>query len=361
MIIAYLMLIGPGDYFLLKSLVRRMTWTWVSFPALVLAVGAAAFALSYYLKGSQLRVSQADLIDVDVAGRAIRGTTWANVFCPRAESLDLSLKPQSIPTKTGSGDGTKPSASSKQHSGYFAWMGLPGSGLGGMNASGGDAGSGWQPYRLWPNTEQKPPAASYIEGVPIQVGSTKSFTGRWRAAAETVPLTDLTEEQQDVIGTITNPYAFSLGNCIVAHDRWVYRLGTIAPGETKSISTRTDRNELHNYLTGYRMVKEDKLTSRQETTPFDMNSSDPAYILRTMMFYQRAGGSTYAHLANDYQSFVDLSNLLNAGRAILVAEPLRDEKAANHGAVILRGGAPLARPDDRHTVLYRFVLPVKQK
>lgn len=359
-IVAYILLIGPGDYFLLKNVVRRMTWTWLTFPLLVLVVGAAAFALSHYLKGSQLRVSQADLIDVDVAGREIRGTTWANIFCPRAESLDLSLRPQTIPTKTAAGTATR-RASVDRSSGYFAWMGLPGGGLGGMNSSGMDAGSGWQPYRLWPETEQKPPAASSMEGVPIHVGSTKSFTGRWRAAAETVPSADLTEDQQDVIGKITNPYAFPLGNCIVAHGRWVYKLDTIAPGETKSIDTSTDRNELHSYLTGRHMIKQDTLTSRQETTPFDLNSADPAYILRTMMFYQRAGGSAYAHLANDYQSFVDLSNLLNAGRAILIAEPLRDEKAANHGAVLLRGDAPLAQPGDQHTVIYRFVLPVKRK
>jgi hypothetical protein len=359
-IVAYILLIGPGDYFLLKKLVRRMTWTWATFPVIAIVVGAGAFAISDYLKGSQLRVCQADLVDVDVAAHAIRGTTWANIFCPRAESLDLSLQPQPIPAKGDPVAATNP-APTAQSSGYFAWLGLPGAGLGGMNSNGVDAGCGWQSYRLWPDTEQKPPSAYSIEGVPIGIGSTKSFTGRWRAAAETVPLADLTEEQQDVIGTITNPYAFPLGNCIVAHDRWVYKLDTIAPGETKSINTTTDRNELRNYLTGMHMVKEDKLTSRQETTPFEMYNRDPAYILRTMMFYQRAGGSTYAHLSNDYQSFVDLSNLLDAGRAILVAEALRDEKAAGHGAVLLRGGGAPPRGDDRHTVIYRFVLPVKRK
>ena len=36
LIIVYILLIGPGDYFFLRKVVRRMEWTWLSFPIIVL-------------------------------------------------------------------------------------------------------------------------------------------------------------------------------------------------------------------------------------------------------------------------------------------------------------------------------------
>ncbi len=355
LIVGYILLIGPGDYFLLKKLLRRMEWTWFTFPVIVLVVGLSAYWLAYYLKGNQLRVNQVDLIDVDVAGKSVRGTTWLNIFSPRMESFDLSLRPMP-PGKLAD------SKAADSAAGYFAWFGLPGSGLGGMNPHGGGNTSLFStPYRLWSEARLKPPAASSIEGVPIQVWSTKSFTGRWRADAEVVPRGDLYLEQQDLFGTIANPYDFPLMNCIVAQDRWAYELGTIEPGKTAELGLHLKRNDLKNYLTGYHMVKEGNLASRQETTSFEMYNRDAPYILRMMMFYEAAGGRGYAHIANDYQSFVDLSNMLKTGRAILVADALQNAAAKDQGATLLRKDAPVAGGGERHTVIFRFIFPVTKK
>jgi hypothetical protein len=75
-----------------------------------------------------------------------------------------------------------------------------------------------------------------------------------------------------------------------------------------------------------------------------------------------------AGMANDYQGFTDLSGLLETSRAILVAMPPQDGSC--RGADLLRGEAPKpGEPDhrrslgnalDRHTTIYRFVLPVTQ-
>ena len=43
-------------------------------------------------------------------------------------------------------------------------------------------------------------------------------------------------------------------------------------------------------------------------------------LLNVMMFYDAAGGQSFAGLPNRYQSYCDLSRLLELGRAILVAE-----------------------------------------
>ena len=67
LIVVYILLIGPGDYFFLRKVVGRMEWTWLTFPTIVVVVSVAAYVLAYQLKGDQLRVNQVDLVDVDAA------------------------------------------------------------------------------------------------------------------------------------------------------------------------------------------------------------------------------------------------------------------------------------------------------
>ncbi len=98
----------------------------------------------------------------------------------------------------------------------------------------------------------------------------------------------------------------------------------------------------------------------QEPTPYELESTDVGYILEKMMFYQAAGGRRYTRLWNSYQQFVDLSNLLKAGRAILVTETPLPAAEGHEGAELLRGGKPLAGPHDQHRTIYRFVFPVKK-
>jgi hypothetical protein len=363
MIIAYIVLIGPGDYFFLKKVLRRMEMTWITFPLIVIVVCATAYWLAYYLKGDKLRVHQVDLVDIDAASNTIRGTTWLNIFSPRMESFDLSISPM---TPVAAGEKSEKPEIARPFAGYFSWFGLPGTGLGGMDSRGGDAGILSQPYRLWSDAETKPEKASCLEQVPISVWATKGFTGRWRTEAKLVPPSNLEDVQQDLIGTITNPYDFALNNAYIIHGHWVYELkdysAPIEPGETVKVGLGLKRYDLRNFLTGVEMVKDnDKDQMRQVTTDFQRFNRNSAYILRRMMFYEASGGYPATHFSNDYQSFVDLSLLLKTDRAILIADAVKDSDAENRGATLLRDGKPFTRKEDRHSVYYRFVLPVKKK
>ena len=249
MIIFYILLIGPGDYFFLRKIVRRMEWTWLSFPVIVVVVSGAAYMLAYYLKGDQLRVNQADLVDVDAASGFVRGATWLNIFSPRMESFNLSLQPR-LP------DGrTDANAQS-----WFAWLGLQGGALGGMNPRGANP-------TLWPEHYSFAPDLRAMLGVPIQVWSTKSFTGRWSASTSAFPQAELADEDQSLSGSITNTLSFPLKNCLLAYDRWAYELGTLAPGETAVLDQNVKRSELKTLLTGKKAVFEEKY--HQEITPYE--------------------------------------------------------------------------------------------
>ena len=75
-----------------------------------------------------------------------------------------------------------------------------------------------------------------------------------------------------------------------------------------------------------------------------------------MLFYDAAAGLKRTGMANAYQGFTDLSAVFRTGRAVLVAMPPQDESC--RGAEVLRNGEPLSGPLDRHTIIYRFVVPV---
>jgi hypothetical protein len=347
LIVGYLLLIGPGDYFFLRKLVGRMEWTWLSFPLLVVLACVGAYVLAHRLKGDQLKLSQADLVDVDVASGRLRGTAWLNIFSPQIESFNLSVEPRLL-------DG----GAARDARRWMAWLGLPGGALGGMNPRAAGLTQSTEPYSFTPNLDA-------MLGVPIQVWSTKSLTARWNAPTKVFPQADLSDENQLLTGAVTNTLGFPLEQCILAYGNSVYELGTIAPGESARLGMMTKRSELKTLLTGRKLILVEQETTgekyHQEATPYDQSSTDIPYILRTMMFYEAAGGRSYTGLGNAYQDFVDLSTLLKADRAILMTQgPSRDQEKW-HGAEVLRDGRPLDGSQNKHVTLYRFVFPVKKE
>ncbi len=342
-IVVYIALIGPGDYFFLKRVLRRMELTWITFPAAVLAVSLAAYVAAHWLKGDELRMNQAEVVDVDVATGRVRGTAWFNLFSPRVDAFDLALAPRPPFDLAGA-------AASDGHESLLGWLGLPGRALGGMNPRA-------QGPPLWTDAYAFTPELSAMRDVPIQAWSTKSFTARWQATAPETLAAALTEVDDAPAGTIRNLLDVPLTDCLLVYRGWAYRLGELAPGETFLLTAHAPRSELRTVLTGRRYVQEEK-TLRQRTTPYDRGSVDPDYVLGMMLFHEAAGGSRYTDLSNAYQPFVDLSSLLKTDRAILVGR-IEHEGRARRAAEVLRGGEPIAGPDDHTASIYRFVLPVE--
>ena len=166
----------------------------------------------------------------------------------------------------------------------MAWLGLPGTALGGMNPRAGGPTLWTQPYSFSPSLDA-------LCDVPVPVWSTKSLCARWNAPTKAFPQAELTDDNQLLVGTLVNTLDFPLEQCIVAYGRSVYELGTIGPGESARLGPMSRRSELKTLLTGRKVVfTETNEKYRQEVTPYDQSSTDVPYILRMMMFYQAAGG-----------------------------------------------------------------------
>jgi len=352
LVVLYILAIGPGDYFLLRKVVRRMQLTWITFPLIVVAFSVTAYVLAHRFKGALVRVNQLDMVDVDCTGEdgdrsgRVRGTAWANVFSPRMGRYDLAFQPR-LPAGGPVGQTTA----------LTAWLGLPGNALGGMDPTAAEPDIWREPYDF--ATE-----LNALRGVPIQVWSTKSLTARWTGRIGAGVEARLTEEDSLPAGTITNALAFPLAECLLAYGSRVYELGTIEPGRSITVGPRLNQpRELKSLLTGRQILfNPEKEDYRPQVTPYDRASLDVEYILRTMMFFEDAGGRRYTGLSNRYQGFVDLSHLLKTNRAVLVGRAEAGaSNAPRHGATLLCNGRPIPQGQLRHTTIYRFVFPVEGK
>ena len=347
LIILYILLIGPGDFFLLKRVIKRMEWTWITFPLIVAGVSLAAYFLAHCLKGDQLRVNQVDVVDVDAASGFVRGTSWWNIFSPRMEHFTLSVEPY----------GDKNTTIEHRES-YATWLGLPGHALGGMRSRSASES-------MWRTSYTYSPDLNRMCDVPIQVWATKSFTGRWSAKLaddESVVESELKDDGQVIEGIITPYYKGTIKDAVLFHHKWVYLLGDVSANVPIRVGSHLKRVDANTWLTGTRMEKQEgKDQYRQVGFSYDFESRDVAYIMQRMLFYNAATGYGLNRPWNGYQGFVDMSNLLKTGGAVLFGRASGSSEEASLRADVHRNAEKMTGPADTHSVFYRIVLPVEKK
>jgi hypothetical protein len=180
LVIGYILLIGPVDYFFLKSVVGRMAWTWFSMPLLGLVLVALGAGLAASSRSPLVHICQADVIDLDLATGTVRGQSWIHVYSSRTAALDLSVQMTAWrDTDSLHGDlGPAPRAAEVRTGQVLSWSGLPGRGLGGL-----DGRAAPQLFdgvsRLQMAGIRDPLARPAIDNVPFAAASTKSFADYW--------------------------------------------------------------------------------------------------------------------------------------------------------------------------------------
>lgn len=335
LVLLYVILIGPVDFFLLRDGLKRMHWTWISFPLVVLAFVAGTRMLNERLQGGDLKLNQLDLIDIDASTSTVRGTSWAQIYSPVSARYDIEAEFSAEAFRAA-----------ERVTGAVAWHGLPGSGLGGLD--GGTAVPvATDEYQLAFTSEDVSP----MNGVPFPVGSTRGFLGRWRISLAGEAETTLSVDADGLLrGELVNPLNIPLSDCMVLYENWVYRLdsrrGVLAPGERLRIETERGLN-LQWRLSGRKVID-----TKDVSTPWDLNTLDVWKILEMMMFHGAAGGETYTHLANRYQGYLDLSSHLTTGRAVLWG------RAARGPTEWTVNGRTASDEDRQHWTCYRVVFPV---
>lgn len=194
-IFIYILVVGPLDYFFLKKVVKRLELTWITFPTVVLVVSTVSYFTAYALKGNDLLINKTDLVDIDQTGNAVYCHSWFTLFSPRIQHYTIGIEP-AAPTWAA-----MPADDNKASSVVVSWMGRPDASYGGFGRA--------RSQSLFRRAYNYAPDAAGLEGVPIQVWSSKSFTASWdRPLPDGKPLfkADIKHVKgpQRFEGTITN-------------------------------------------------------------------------------------------------------------------------------------------------------------
>jgi hypothetical protein len=333
-VIIYISLLFPLNFWIVTQRLRRPTFAWALFPSTIIVFGLSAYALANYAKGNGRHVNQLDLVDVDLATGGARGATWFNVFSPQNALCDFRIEPTAnvgaVTTPRGENDSSC----------LLSWFGLAGTGLGGMNSVAVNTPLFDNPYTI-------DMAHGSIAQAPLPAWSSKSFVARWEARAGGIEAHLTTSADRRLRGVVVNRLATPLYDCVLLFDRWAYTLEMLVPGKSVSLD-RLEPQTGDTYLTNRRTIN-----AHDEVPTYDRAGVSVARIVEVMMFHEAAGGPNYTGLVHRYQRFVDLSDQLQFGRAILVGR-------GPDGAIVQLNGQPLANtPANQHTTIYRFVLPVK--
>lgn len=336
LVIAYIAAIGPGDYFFVKRVLKRMELTWITFPATVVVTSLAAYWLANYYKGDQLRLNQVEIVDVDVAAGQARGVAWAHLFNPRVQRFDFRLQPKLA------GDDVADAAT------LVSWLGLAGDELGGMQGQG--AGG----FALRGNYAFTPALDAMLR-TPVPEWSTKTLTARWSGAAPAMIDASLAAVGDGLVeGEIANRSDVTWDDCILLHGRWAYRLSQLKPGATVTVDEDVRPTTVRMRLTAANAGDETAIGAADDgTVQFNPLEGDVTRLAKLMMFYDAISGSDYASVMHRYQKFVDLSDLLEGPQAILLV------RAPAPGSQWIRNDEPLGSDQDRRWTFYRFIIPLE--
>jgi len=333
-IFLYILLIGPGDYFFLRKVLKRMELTWITFPVIVIVVSGVAYWAAYRIKGTELRINQVDFVDVDIASKMVRGTSFVGLFSPQNRDYEVAVLPKPL-----HGEEAKPGSAETR----ISWFSSPEQGLRGMNGNGRGVSFGSSGYRYSPNG-----LASRLKDVRVAIWSTKAFTASWFSQADGDPIieSNLAPNGIDRLnGTITNRLDVPLKDALLAFNSQVYyNLGTIAPGATVTIELTLDRKlsgHLHDLQTSYF----DPSASYRNG-----NATIDRYKLAQAILFHDSDTSGINVLPSRPLHGLDLTGQLLLDRPMLVAEVDRPMTDLDLGST--------STPKTTRTTVLRVILPL---
>jgi hypothetical protein len=293
-------------------------------------------AIGQWRKGSAgARLNRIELIDVDTITGQVRGTFWGALYSPANRRFDLSLETSALFSNAQS----RPAA-------LLSSWGLPGLGIGGMHARGTHSKIIADTYRYGPQLDA-------LHGVPLLTSSTKSFTCRWTSTAGPRFEAQLADDDGLVRGTVINRTGRLLRNVRLLYGGWGYRLGNLEADGRIEVSDALDPHRVKTIVTTA-ALDIPAGGSAEATQMLLMERASALGLLNLIMFFDAAGGRSFAQFPSRYLAGCDLSRHLELGRAILVAD--LDDSGSQ--LVDSSSGEPLSAEADFSAVVIRFVLEV---
>lgn len=366
LVLLFLLLIGPIDFFIVHKWLKRPELTWVSFPGVVLLAVLGATVTANASRGAKVAANQLDFVDYDAVTGHLHQSSFASVYSPENRRYSISLE-RDERAKLG-----EKSPLSMQ------WFANPESNFGGMYRVGGFE-VGKPEYAL-------PAALTSVSNAPISSGSTRSWRGDLDVQIRE-PLIEARLERQGVgqftaESYISHRFAAPVDQWIIAfagrvyfhsvRDAGVAASTAIAPGQHVVLagSGSVRNTELRSFLTGatYHSRKKKTNTGSEEEhfhtiTQYDPTSDDLVEIARMISLHRAAGAAEYTSLSNAALQRLEVTDLTALDRAVFiglletpVSRLLVDGQEANavRRTVIVRCLIPVTEPRETNELLPKF-------
>ncbi|HCO27572.1 MAG TPA: hypothetical protein DIT97_32930, partial [Gimesia maris] len=317
LILIYLLVIGPLDYFLVHRVLKKPHITWFTFPAMVFIAIAWGGFTAFKDNGNALLSTQLNVVDYDVSAGQMRGRFYLNLYSPETRRYQVSVK-SSVPSQ---------SKDRPHFPTYLNWNGLPESTFAGMyrSAEGTITGPAYQ------FSEQ----STGIENLPVLKWGTKSLLAEWNQQQSDLVTSNLTGNNLGQLsGTLTHQFSSSLKDWVLAYGNRVYLpvnnpeqldQSYIPANQVWSINgPRIESRNIKGYLTrsvSRRIEQKGQnnatiVTVQTDYNPFAKNAYE---ILKILTFHEMSGGYGYTGLSNISGEQLDLTEQLRLGRAVLFA------------------------------------------
>ncbi len=295
---AYVLLIGPVDYFLLRRFGKRFQLTWITFPLAVLAASALAYWLTQSWKGQSLGVNEVNIVDIEAESGMLRGMAWSHIFSSSNSKYDCQLEVSK-----------KVFPDLDERVNLTSWQGLPGSNFGGMNTR--RVSNTLTSYEIRHDGED----VAQVSALPVSIFGSRSLNGLVYGQIEVPKKEVLTANADDMlVGIVRNPLPVPLKNCRLFFGRKYYPLESLPPDGTAAVKLYSQPKTIKYMLTKSRVDQDLK----DQSQPWDRKSFDVERIAEMMMFHKSVGGSSYTSLLHRYQAEVDFTDHLAQERAVLI-------------------------------------------
>jgi|GEM_PF-5582366 len=342
-----ILLFGIGDWFLLRFFFPARTWTWLTFPLMVLAICLAAWSIRNWARPAECRLNRLEIVDIDQQSGLFRGSAWNCLYVPASTSADLNVRVVADWLNEPDFETT-------------GWQGQPGSGLGGMQTQTGISIGGGS-YSIT-NSGVGEKLRSTTRSIDLAPSSARTFRTQYSGHIQpgTAGQLVMNRRMGRLEGVVVNTLPVRLVRARVYFGEFVYVLQrNLEPGEAVGITEMIERTS-RTVLNRRSMVEDLTRRDLSLTTPWQATDTDFSRIADMIMFHSLAGGSAYSGLSNNFYEQLEMSPQVYLNRAILVGE-------ASEVASLLSiatdgdsaGPAELATTSmDNSVTIVRIVLPV---
>ena len=207
LLLAYIALIGPLNYLILRRLDKR-EWAWVTMPALVAIFAVGSYGLGATLKGSDVIVNEVSIVRANQGTEFGRAQSYIGVYSPSRRSFNVQI-----------GEGALLSNTNSQI----------------------QSGQTDQPLDVLIGT-----TTSELRNFEVGFGVLRGFRAEAAAAAPKIDA-ELTLTAGNVTGTVTNNSTVALENVALVFAGNVVARPSLGPGETWQVTLEPDASSMFGY------------------------------------------------------------------------------------------------------------------